>query len=121
LNQINEIMQCTHEWYQKLSLKVPDGFEFVFLYKIVYIEANDKHVLIFLDDRDKPIESQSCFSEIVSKLPAKPLFYVCERSHVISQLHVDKYIKKLRLVITPKGEVPISKEHVKEFEELFCR
>jgi DNA-binding LytR/AlgR family response regulator len=116
-------MQNMYEWYpyHKLSLKVGDGYEFVFFTEIVYVEACDKHVLVYLINRDKPIESQSCFSEILEKLPEKPLFYVCERSHIISMIYIDKFVKKTRELITSKGKITISKKHVKEFEDLFCK
>jgi len=114
-------MQNITDSTQQLCVKVSEGFEFIFFNQIVYIKADLKHTLVFAMDREKPIQSLECFSEIVNKLPGKPSFFVCKRSHVISQWHMKKYIKKQRRVITPKGEIIISKEHVKEFETLYCK
>lgn len=106
---------------QRLSLKVAEGNKFVSYHEIVRFEANGKYTLVYLTQLDQPVKVLESFSQIANRIADHSEFFKCHRSHIVALCYIDKYIKKTRTLVTKKGEISISKDLMKEFEELCCK
>jgi|BarGraIncu00222A_1022003.scaffolds.fasta_scaffold89695_2 DNA-binding LytR/AlgR family response regulator len=104
-----------------IALKVPDGYSFFKFDEIVRFEAIQKRTLVYMIYSDKPIKLLNCMTDIVNKLSSHKEFFKCHRSHIVSLVHIEKYIKKQRILVTNNGNASIAKVHTKRFEESYCK
>jgi DNA-binding LytR/AlgR family response regulator len=71
--------------------------------------------------QDKPQKVFYTFLEVEEKVFGIGLFYKCHRCHIINIHHLKHFCTKKNLLITEKGDVPISIAYVKDFKDRFCK
>ncbi len=49
------------------------------------------------------------------------VLFRCHRSHIVNLKYLVQFKEKPRILVTQKGEIPISENFVKEFKEFWCK
>ena len=118
--QIENNMNHHLDLAQELSLKTLEGYTFFKYMDIVRFEAEGNYTLVYVLQQDKPQKVFHTFLEVEEKVFGIGLFYKCHRSHIINIHHLIHFCTKKNLLVTAKGEVPISDTFVKDFKERYC-
>ena len=84
---------------------------------IVYIEAQNKHIVFNMLDGSK-IETTEPLHICEEKLASKKEFFKCHRSYVVNINHVDKYTSK-EVKMHTGCCIPISRSYQKAFESAY--
>jgi len=106
---------------QELSLKTVEGYTFFKYSDIISFEASGNCTLVHVVHEDKPKKVLHNFTEVEEKIWGIPIFFKCHRSHIINIEYLNHFCIKRNLLITKKGDVPISESYVKAFKEWYCR
>ena len=87
------------------------------LSEIEYLEAQNKHVAIFLRNGSQ-INSVDPLYSFEDKLTQKDGFFKCHRSYIVNMYCVDSYTPK-ELVTNSQSRIPISRNVQKEFSNAY--
>jgi len=105
---------------KKVIFPVFDGMIICNYQNIVRVEALGKYSIAYLFNKNDPIKILKSICEIWRMLAEFNIFFQCHRSHIINTQFIDKYITKMNIIVTPKGNVPISRRKSKEFLNIIC-
>lgn len=99
-------------------LFLKNGRDTVFLNtaQIVYLEADNKHCLVFLED--ETLDCSKTLSGVFKELP-KSHFFRISRAFVINLFYVRRYNSET--VLLKNGQqLPIGRKYSKEFKDYYC-
>jgi len=87
------------------------------LHQIEYLEAQNKHIVLFLHDGSvkETTEPLRHFEEV---LKGKDGFFKCHRSYIVNLFHIDSYTQK-EIKMQSGARIPISRNCHRDFEEAY--
>lgn len=101
-----------------LPAKTINGIVYLDFSKIIRLEADCKHSLLFIKDQDKHIRSILPFGTMEEMLPQR-FFFKCHRSHIFNLLHLKEFNKPNRKIyLSDNHVVSISEDRISEFIKL---
>lgn len=100
-----------------LITRTSHGYQKVFLHHIDCIEAQNKRVLIHLDDHTV-LEVLETFSHFTETLPAEKGFFKCHRSYMVHMPNIDQFTTTE--IITKSGiTIPIARGSARDFKDAY--
>ena len=84
---------------------------------IVYIEAQNKHIVFTMHDGSR-IETTEPLHSCEEKLAGNKEFFKCHRSYIVNINHIDKYTSK-EVIMNSRYCIPISRSYQKAFETAY--
>jgi two-component system, LytTR family, response regulator len=98
-----------------LPIKTVDGIVFIDTSQIIWLDADGKNTLIYVNNETKAIRSVLPFN-VIEELLSPSLFFKCHRSHIINLQHLKKFEKAThKIQLINNHIVTISEEHISEF------
>lgn len=119
IQKVKERMELNkHRTEQGSELLVPSGYSIVRIpfSDIVYIQAFDDYLKIFVSTSPHPVVTRMTMKNIVEKLPGRDFVRV-HRSYIVSLRKINKAGSKS--IFIGGVEVPIGKMYATEFFEVF--
>ncbi len=102
---------------EHLVIKTYHGYQKVHMHRIECIEAQNKKVLIYLEDH-KHLEALETFSHFAATLPEEKGFFKCHRSYMVNMLNIDQFTATE--IMTKSGiAVPIARGYSKAFKDAY--
>lgn len=102
---------------KSIVVKGTDATHRIVLSDIEYVEAQLKHTVFFLKEKQK-IESAEPFYTYENILVLDDGFFKCHRSYIVNIYHINSYTKK-EIKTYSNQHVPISRNAFKKFEETY--
>ncbi len=99
------------------TAKTAEGFCKIMLADVDYLEAQNKHVLIYLSN-GRVVEVYQQFSKCEKIFSADSGFYRCHRSYIVNLNHVEQF-SKTSLTTTCHAAIPISRNCYAAFKEAY--
>jgi len=102
-----------------ICLKTILGYEFYEYEEIIMFRANHNYSDVFIIDNNKPVKAlyNLCTIERIFKSDS---FFRCHKSYIINLKHVHRFkISERTLELRSGIIIPISKNKIKKFKELF--
>jgi DNA-binding LytR/AlgR family response regulator len=107
-----------------IELPTPQGSEFIDPATVIAIEANNKEILLQIENQEEKKGVKLAFSK-AEKLFDHPYFVRCHRSHRVNILKIKEILKKEQIIRLTSGiEVPFSDTYKKQFTqalENYCK
>ena len=91
----------------------------IILQDVEHIEAQGKHVVLFLSG-NRTIESPDPFYTFENSLALDDGFYKCHRSYIVNIRHIDNYTHS-EIVMRSGRRIPIARSCQKSFESAYFR
>ncbi len=104
----------------RIAFKTFQGYIFVNYEDIIRIEADHNNSLLFKVNETNPIKLAGNIAKLESVLEKIDYFFKCHRCHIINVFHLVHFFEKDRILTTTNGNIPISKNKIKEFKEVYC-
>jgi two-component system LytT family response regulator len=104
-----------------LKLKTNEGYVFIDLCDIIRCEADRNHTLLYTTLQENHFRLTIKFSEFENIFPLNNCMFRCHRSHIVNLKHLIQFKEKGRILVTIKGDVPITEPNIKEFKEFWCK
>ncbi|MDO9339837.1 MAG: LytTR family DNA-binding domain-containing protein [Bacteroidales bacterium] len=101
---------------QQLSLEVktPAGLKVICIKNILYIEAEGKFSIMYLDDFNIIITYH--LLKWYDKYLLQPYFFRCHNSYLVNCRFVDCYCNK-SITLIDKNRIPLSRSRIRSFKE----
>ena len=116
-NVMNDCIADTQVEPDHLITRTSHGYQKVFLHHIDCIEAQNKRVLIHLDDHTV-LEVLETFSHFTEALPAEKGFFKCHRSYMVHMPNIDQFTTTE--IITKSGiTIPIARGSARDFKDAY--
>ena len=102
---------------EHLIARTSEGYQKILLHHIDCIEAQNKKLLIHLDDHSQ-LEVLETFSHFTQTLPADKGFFKCHRSYMVFMPNIDQFTTT---EITTKSGIiiPIARSYTKAFKDAY--
>jgi two-component system LytT family response regulator len=104
-----------------LSFETAEGYILLNFSDIVRFEAEHNCSRVYLLHSGEPKKLRHTLNEIGEKVLSNYIFFKCHRSHIVNLKYINEFKKKSRILVTERGEIPIAKPYIKEFEEFICK
>lgn len=101
------------------TAKTAEGFCKITLADVDYLEAQNKHVLVFLSN-GRVIEIYEQFSKCEEIFSIDKGFYRCHRSYIVNLNHVEQF-SKTSLTTICHAAIPISRSSYAAFKDAYFR
>ena len=101
------------------TAQTAEGFCKIPITDICYLEAQNKHVLVYLTD-GRTIEIRELFSKCQEAFSEENGFCRCHRSYIVNLNHVEQF-SKTTLVTCGRVTIPISRNRYAAFKEAYFR
>lgn len=102
---------------QFITAQTSDGFCKIFITNVCYLEAQNKHVLIYLTD-GRTIEIKERFLKCQETFSEDKGFFLCHRSYIVNLNYVEKF-SKTSLITSSHVTLPISRNRYTAFKEAY--
>lgn len=100
-----------------IVMKTHQGYQKIHLYRIDCIEAQNKRVVIYLNDCSC-LDIFETFSNFTETLPMEKGFFKCHRSYIVYMPNIDQFTSTD--IITKSGiHVPIARGYGKAFKDAY--
>ena len=114
---LNEFSQEMNKNRQSITVKSMYTVHKLIVDEIVYIEAQNKHIVFFMADGTK-IETMEPLHACEEKLEKNKEFFKCHRSYIVNINYIDMYTSK-ELKMHLGCSIPISRSCQKAFETAY--
>lgn len=102
---------------EHLIIKTYHGYQKVHIHNIECVEAQNKRVLIYPEDR-KHLEALETFSNLTATLPEGKGFFKCHSSYMVNMLNIDQFTTTE--IVTKSGvSIPIARGYSKAFKDAY--
>ena len=114
---LDEFLKTFEKLKESFIVKTSLGFCKINVADVVYLEAQNKHVIIYLSN-DSTIEVREGFSKCEEFFSRKKGFFKCHRSYIVNLNHVEKFTKT-QINTTNNASIPISRNNYVAFKEVY--
>lgn len=106
---VNNIQLQGHIGIEKIALPTGEGYEFVHINNIVYLNAESNYTWVHLDSESKYLVSKT-LKEMASMIPF-PQFFRAHKSYLVNINHVARYIRGQGgyLVLDNDQHIPVAR------------
>ena len=103
----------------RIAFKTVEGYVFLDPEEIIRIEANLHQSLLFSTRQEKPFKLavNITVAENELELYNKLFFFRC---HLVNVIHIMEFKEKIKLLITSRGDIPISINRIYDFKKIMC-
>ena len=102
---------------QFITVQTSDGFCKIFITNVCYLEAQNKHVLVYLTD-GRAIQIKERFLKCHEIFSADKGFFLCHRSYIVNLNYVEQF-SKTSLITSGHVTIPISRNRYTAFKEAY--
>lgn len=99
------------------TARTPDGFCKIIIADVLYLEAQNKQVIIYLSN-GKIITIREQFSKCEEVFSPKNGFCKCHRSYIVNLSHVEQF-SKTEITMSQGTHIPISRNNYPFFKETY--
>lgn len=114
---LNDFFNTFYLPERTITAKTTEGFCKIVLSDVDYLEAQNKHVFVYLSN-GKVIEINEQFSKCEELFSANKSFYRCHRSYIVNLSHVEQFTKTSLTTIC-HATIPISRNNYASFKEAY--
>ena len=114
---LDEFLKTFEKSKEAFIAKTSLGFFKVNVSDVVYLEAQNKHVNLYLSN-DSTIEIRELFSNCEEFFSLEKGFFKCHRSYIVNLNHIEKFTK-IQITTSNNASIPISRNNYVPFKEVY--
>lgn len=116
---VHNIQMGANQAIERIAIPVNDGFEFVHINDIIYLQAESNYCWIHFANREKHLISKTL--KDMTKMINRSQFLRAHQSYYVNLNHVKKYVRGGGgyLVLTNNTTIPVSRNQKENLKEKF--